>query len=87
MENADRGFDPFLDELESSEGHGLDSRITEDSGDEGTCTEGANRDLGGIHERICLWRTGQVILVAGGTLEWPDLAALAHAIDCQARGC
>jgi hypothetical protein len=86
VENADRGFDLFLDELESEEGYGLDSRTSERIGDEGTCTEGANRDVGGVHERFCLWRTGQVILVAAGTLEWADLHAIAHAMDSRARG-
>lgn len=84
-ENADHGFDLFLDELESEGGYGLDSRTSEEIGDEGKCTEGANRDLGGLHERICLWRTGRVILVAGGTLAWPDLYDLAHDMDSRAR--
>jgi hypothetical protein len=83
--NADRAFDLFLNELESEEGYGLDSRTSETIGDEGKCTEGPNPDLGGLQERICLWRTGQVILVAGGTLEWAALYALAHGMDSRAR--
>jgi len=85
VENADHAFDLFLNELESEEGYGLDSRTSEKIGDEGKCTEGPNRDLGGIHERICLWRTGQMILVAGGTLAWDDLYDIAHGMDFRAR--
>lgn len=85
--NAEHAFDLFLDELESEEGYGLDSRHhPEQIGDEGRCTEGANQDLGGIHERICLWRTGKMILVAGGTLAWADLFRLAHGMESRARG-
>jgi hypothetical protein len=85
VEHADHAFGLFLNELESQEGYGLDSRTPEEVGDEGRCTEGPNRDVGGIHERICLWRTGQVILVAGGTLAWADLHDLAHGMDSRAR--
>jgi hypothetical protein len=85
VENADRAFDLFLDELESPEGYGLDSRTSEDVGEEGKCTEGPNPDLGGIQERICLWRTGPVILVAGGTLTWSDTHDIAHGMDSRAR--
>ena len=84
VEDADHAFDLFLDELESQAGYGLDSSTAEEIGDEGKCTEGPNPDLGDIHERICLWRTGQVILVAGGTLPWADLYDLAHGMDSRA---
>ncbi len=86
VENAEHAFHLFLNELESEAGYGLDSRTSDEIGDEGKCTEGANRDVGGVHERFCLWRTGQVILVAAGTLDWADLHELADAMNSRARG-
>ena len=84
-EHAAQAFDLFLDELTSEEGYGLGARMPETVGDEGRCTEGPNRDLGGIHERICLWHTGPLILIAGGTLPWTDIYELASGMDSRAR--
>jgi hypothetical protein len=33
-----------------------------------------------------VWRTGQVILVAAGTLEWAHLREIAHVMDSRAKG-
>jgi hypothetical protein len=84
-ENAAHAFDLFVDELESEEGYGLDTRTPAAVGDEGRCNEGANRGLSGIFSRICLWRTGRIILAAGGTLPWADLLDIAHGMDARAR--
>ena len=78
---AGHAFDLFLDELESDAGYGFDAPTSERIGDEGKCTEGANPALGGLHERICLWRRGSVVLIAGGTLTWPDVYRVAHDMD------
>jgi hypothetical protein len=85
-QNADSAFDLFLDEFESEEGYGFADSLTSDTvGDEGVCAEGENRDVGNVNERICLWRTGEMILVVGGTQTWPDTLALAETMDSRAR--
>jgi hypothetical protein len=59
-------FSILLNELQSDDHYGWG--IGEDAGlgDQGTCLEGDNPQLGGLQETICLWRHGPLIMVVGG---------------------
>ena len=85
VDNAERAVDLYLDELQSEEGYGFGSGLEAGLGDEGTCDEGDNPALGGLHESICIWRSGNLVLIAGGTLESDDLHSVAEGMDARAE--
>jgi hypothetical protein len=67
--DASGGFSILLNELQSDDHYGWG--IGEDAGlgDEGTCLDGENPQLGGLQETICVWRRGQLVMVVGGGSE------------------
>lgn len=83
--DADGAFSTLLNELQSDDHYGWG--IGEDAGlgDEGTCREGDNPQLGGLHETICLWRHGPLVMVVGGGSEnETPIQADAEAMDARA---
>ena len=85
--DAESAFSILLNELQSDDHYGWG--IGEDAGlgDEGTCLEGDNPQLGGLHETICLWRRGPLVMVAGGGSEnEAPIRADAEAMDARAHG-
>jgi hypothetical protein len=63
-EQAGDAYELFLDEFESSDGYGL-AGAAAGLGDEGVCATGSvPTPLG--EETICVWRSGRVVLAAGG---------------------
>lgn len=67
VEHAEAAFDLYIDELLSDAGYGWGSETPPGFGDAGTCAEGPNPALGGIHENACVWRNGTLVMIAGGT--------------------
>ena len=85
VENAERAFDRYLDELLSDEGYGVGAGGVEgELGEEGTCAEFDNPSFGDLHENACLWRHGNLVLIAGGTLAPDVVHALAAGMDTRA---
>ena len=64
--NAKSALAILLSELESEDHYGWG--IGEDAGlgDEGTCLDGENPQMGGLQETICVWRRAQLVMVVGG---------------------
>jgi hypothetical protein len=64
--NARAAFSILLNELQADDrygwGVGEDARL----GDEGTCLDGENPQMGGLQETICVWRHGPLVMVVGG---------------------
>ena len=58
----------LLDELTSDDHYGWDGEDVS-LGDGGTCAEGDNPQMGGLHETICVWRHGPLVMVVGGGSE------------------
>ena len=54
------------EELESPESYGWGRGDDAGLGDEGTCREGDNPRLDGLHETVCLWRRSSLVMVVGG---------------------
>lgn len=56
-------------------------------GDEGTCLDGENPQMGGLQETICAWRRDQLVMVVGGGIanETP-VREEAAAMDGRAAG-
>jgi len=84
VDNAERAFDLYLDELLSDEGYGAGSGIEAGLGGEGTCAEFDNPALGGLHENACIWRNGNLVLAAGGTLAPEEIHSIAEGMDASA---
>lgn len=83
--NANRAAAILLKELESEAHYGWG--IGEDAalGDEGTCLDGENPQMGGLHETICVWRRAQLVMVVGGgTLNETPVQTDAAAMDARA---
>ena len=64
--NAERAVDILLNELESDDHYGWGIGADAGLGDEGTCLDGENPQMGGLRETICVWRRAQVVMVVGG---------------------
>ena len=64
--NAKSAVAILLNELESEDHYGWG--IGEDAGlgDEGTCLDGENPQMGGLLETICVWRRSHLVMVVGG---------------------
>jgi hypothetical protein len=83
--DATEVFSISLNELQSDDHYGWG--IGEDAGlgDQGTCLEGDNPQLGGLHETICLWRHGPLVMVVGGGSEnETPIQVDAEAMDARA---
>lgn len=67
--NARIAVASLLNELESDDhydwGPGEDAGL----GDEGTCLDGENPQMGGLQETICVWRRAQLVIVVGGGID------------------
>lgn len=68
-ENARQVVSVLLNELQSDDHYGWG--IGEDAGlgDEGTCLDGKNPQMGGLPETICVWRRGPLVMVVGGGID------------------
>ena len=73
-----------LDDLQSDDGYGWGIGDDAGLGDEGTCLEGDNPQEGGLHETICAWRNGPLVLVVGGESSEATVQSLAAAMDSRA---
>lgn len=56
-------------ELESDDHYGWGAGEDAGLGDEGTCLDGENPQMGGLPETICVWRRAQLVMVAGGGID------------------
>jgi hypothetical protein len=65
-ETARTAISILLDELQAEDHY--DWGVGEDAGlgDEGTCLDGENPQMGGLQETICVWRRAQLVMVVGG---------------------
>lgn len=75
-----------LDEMQSDDGYGWGLGDDAGLGDEGTCLEGDNPQEGGLHETICAWRNGSLVLVVGGDSTETPIPSLAEDMDSRAEG-
>lgn len=74
------------DELEAEDHYGWGTGGDVRLGDGGTCLEGDNPQLGGLHETICLWRRETlVMIIGGGSRNEPPIEAEAGAMDARAE--
>jgi hypothetical protein len=73
-----------LDELQSDDGYGWGYGDDAGLGDEGTCREGDNPQVGGLHETICVWRNGPLVLVIGGESSDATVESIAEEMDSRA---
>ncbi len=69
QDDAAGAFSILLNELQSDDHYGWGIGADAGLGDEGTCLEGDNPQLGGLHETICLWRHGPLVMIVGGGSE------------------
>jgi hypothetical protein len=67
--DAGRVFAILLNELQSDDHYGWGIGDDAGLGDEGTCLQGDNPEMGGLHETICLWRRGPLVMIVGGGSE------------------
>jgi hypothetical protein len=83
--DAERASAILLNELQSDDHYGWGIGQDAGLGDEGTCREGDNPQLGGLHETICVWRHGPLVMVVGGGSEnETPIQAEAEAMDARA---
>jgi hypothetical protein len=88
--DAESAFLVYLDELQLEGGYGFGIGAQAGLGDEGTCLQGDNPFLDGLHEAICVWRNGTLVLIAGGPIEPNspqssfDIRGIADTMDAQA---
>ena len=81
--NAAHAFSILHNELTSEDHYGWDGKNA-DLGDAGTCAEGDSPQLG-IHETICVWRRGPLVMVIGGGSEnETPIEAESEAMDARA---
>jgi hypothetical protein len=73
-----------LDDLQSDDGYGWGIGDDAGLGDEGTCLEGDNPQEGGLHETICAWRNGPLVLVVGGASGEATVQSIAEEMDSRA---
>jgi hypothetical protein len=83
VDNAEHAFDLYLDELLSDEGYGVGSGTEAGLGDQGICAEFDNPELL-MHETACIWRNGNLVLAAGGSLAPDDIHTIAEGMDARA---
>jgi len=77
-------FAILLNELTSDDHYGWDGGDV-GLGAEGTCAQGDNPQMGGLHETICVWRHGPLVMVVGGGSEnETPIQADAEAMDARA---
>ncbi len=82
---AEGAFSILLNELQSEDHYGWGIGADAGLGDEGTCLEGDNPQLGGLHETICLWRHGPLVMIGGGgSKNETPIQADAKAMDTRA---
>lgn len=74
----------LLNELQSDDHYGWGIGADAGLDDEGMCLEGDNPQLGGLHETICVWRHGPLVMIAGGGSE-DETPIQADAEAMQAR--
>ena len=83
--DATGAFAILRNELESDDHYGWGMGEDAGLGDAGTCLEGDNPRLGGLHETICVWRRGTlVMIVGGGSANETPIPAAAEAMDARA---
>ena len=66
VSEASGAYTILREELESPDRYGWGRGDEAGLGDEGTCLEGDNPRLGGLHETVCLWRRRSLVMVVGG---------------------
>lgn len=64
--NAESALEVLRNELESDDHYGWGIGADAGLGDEGTCLDGENPQMGGLRETICVWRRAQLVMVVGG---------------------
>jgi hypothetical protein len=64
--NAEGAVGILRNELESEDHYGWGIGADAGLGDEGTCLDGENPQMGGLPETICVWRRAQLVMVVGG---------------------
>jgi hypothetical protein len=64
--NAKTAATILLNELQSDDHYGWGLGEDAGLGDEGTCLDGENPQMGGLPETICVWRRAQFVMVVGG---------------------
>lgn len=64
--NAKSAVAILLNELQSDDHYGWGLGGDAGLGDEGTCLDGENPQMGGLPETICVWRRAQLVMVVGG---------------------
>jgi len=67
--DAEGAFSILLNELQSDDHYAWGIGDDAGLGDAGTCLEGDNPQMGGLHETICVWRHGPLVMVLGGGSE------------------
>ena len=64
--NAKSALAILRTELESEDQYGWGAGADAGLGDEGTCLDGENPQMGGLQETICVWRHAHLVMVVGG---------------------
>ena len=67
--NARSAVAILLNELESDDHYGWGPGEDAGIGDEGTCLDGENPQMGGLEETICVWRRARLVMVVGGGID------------------
>ena len=85
LDDAMAAVSILLNELQSDDRYGWGIGEEAGLGDEGTCLEGDNPREGGLHETICVWRNGPLVMaVGGGSENETPIEAEAEAMDARA---
>jgi hypothetical protein len=83
--SAKRAASILLNELQSDDHYGWGIGNEAGLGDEGTCLDGKNPQMGGLQETICVWRRAQLVMVVGGgSLNETPVQDDAAAMDARA---
>ena len=83
--NATSALSILLEELQSEDHYGWGVGEEAGLGDQGTCLDGQNPQMGGLQETICVWRRAQlVIVVGGGSANATPVQDVAAAADARA---
>lgn len=83
--NARSALSILLEELQSEDHYGWGIGDDAGLGDEGTCLDGENPQMGGLQETICVWRRAQLVMVVGGgTFNETPVQDDAAAMDARA---
>jgi hypothetical protein len=85
--NARSALAILRNELESDDQYGWGAGQDAGLGDEGTCLDGENPQMGGLQETICAWRRDQLVMVVGGGIDnETPVREEAAAMDGRAAG-